>query len=401
MNQSLKNPQLKKTLIRITLWMLLVTVAGCILFVGLSKLQAAQMMRQNIAMAGRMSTEDDAQNIAKLFTDPISEQDYEAGKALLSPYGVNVEMDPSLNQPYHSLLLHQLIGFCILMRGMHGIFSQIRSLSSRVRQAADGNPKMLPAINEGDMQSLENSINLLVERSGFGMESLQADKMFLKNLLSDISHQLKTPLATLQLYSDLMLDHPNMEPAQREEFLQQSSQQLARIDWLIQVMLKMPRRESGSILMQRKPTSLSSVALSAMSPFQAMADLKKVSLVSQIPDAISLNIDAEWTAEALGNLIKNALEHSHQGGHIRLTAKDTAMTVQLSVIDDGEGMESTELPYIFERFYRKQSQVKSSSVGIGLSLAKAILAENDADIYVKSAPGHGSEWVITFLIKSF
>ena len=413
MNQSLKNPQLKKTLIRITLWMLLVTVAGCILFVGLSKLQAAQMMRQNIAMAGRMSTEDDAQNIAKLFTDPISEQDYEAGKALLSPYGVNVEMDPSLYQPYQSLLMQQLIGFCFLMlvlwgivmlcclRGMHGIFSQIRSLSSRVRQAADGNPKMLPAINEGDMQSLENSINLLVERSGFGMESLQADKMFLKNLLSDISHQLKTPLATLQLYSDLMLDHPNMEPAQREEFLQQSSQQLARIDWLIQGMLKMARLESGSILMQRKPTSLSSVALSAMSPFQAMADLKKVSLVSQIPDAISLNIDAEWTAEALGNLIKNALEHSHQGGHIRLTAKDTAMTVQLSVIDDGEGMESTELPYIFERFYRKQSQVKSSSVGIGLSLAKAILTENDADIYVKSAPGHGSEFVITFLKKSF
>ncbi len=171
MNQSLKNPQLKKTLIRITLWMLLVTVAGCILFVGLSKLQAAQMMRQNIAMAGRMSTEDDAQNIAKLFTDPISEQDYEAGKALLSPYGVNVEMDPSLYQPYQSLLMQQLIGFCFLMlvlwgivmlcclRGMHGIFSQIRSLSSRVRQAADGNPKMLPAINEGDMQSLENSMD--------------------------------------------------------------------------------------------------------------------------------------------------------------------------------------------------------------------------------------------------
>ena len=107
MNQSLKNPQLKKTLIRITLWMLLVTVAGCILFVGLSKLQAAQMMRQNIAMAGRMSTEDDAQNIA-LFTDPISEQDYEAGKALLSPYGVNVEMDPSLYQPYQSLLMQDV-----------------------------------------------------------------------------------------------------------------------------------------------------------------------------------------------------------------------------------------------------------------------------------------------------
>ncbi len=412
MNQSLKNPQLKKTLIRITLWMFLITIVGCLIFVGLSKLQATEMMRQNIAIAGRMTLDGDAGDVAHLFTDPITDQDYEAGQKLLSPYGVNINMDPSLYGPYHSLLMQQLVCFCFLMlvlwgivmlccvRGMHGVFSQIRILSSRVRQAADGSPKLLPAINEGDMQSLENSINLLVERSGFGMESLKADKVFLKNLLSDISHQLKTPLAALQLYSDLMLDHPDMEPQQRKEFLQQSSQQLARIDWLIQGMLKMARLESGAILMQRKPTPLSSVALSAMSPFQAMAQLKNVSLVCQIPNTIFLNIDAEWTAEALGNLIKNALEHSYEGGHIRLTAKDTAMTVQLSVIDDGEGMESTELPYIFERFYRKQSHVKSSSVGIGLSLAKAILAENDADIYVKSAPGRGSEFVITFLKKS-
>ncbi len=405
MNQSLKNPQLKKTLIRVTLWMILITVVGCLIFVGLSKLQAAEMIRQNIAIAGRMTLDEDARDVAHLFTDPISDEDYKAGKELLSSYGVNIDMDPSLYGPYHSLLVRQLVCFCFLMlvlwgivmlcciRGMHGVYSQIRTLSSRVRQAADGNPKLLPAINEGDMQSLENSINLLVERSGFGMESLKADKVFLKNLLSDISHQLKTPLAALQLYSDLMLDHPDMEPHQREEFLRQSSQQLSRIDWLIQGMLKMARLESGSI-------PLSSVALAAMSPFQAMAQLKKVSLVCQIPNTILLNIDADWTIEALGNLIKNALEHSYEGGHIRLTAKDTAMTVQLSVIDDGEGMESTELPYIFERFYRKQSQVKSSSVGIGLSLAKAILAENDADIYVKSAPGQGSEFVITFLKKS-
>lgn len=368
--------------------------------------QASAMMGKAIAAHPELEAD-----IVSAVIVPAAAEDVRRGREALANRGydvaVPVGIDPILSRFYPFAIVAALgvavlgatIVFAVSSIGYSGIYRKVRRISDAAEKAVDGDYTMhLPAGGEGDFEILGHRINQMANRLRLNVEQLMAEKIFLKNTISDISHQLKTPLSTLVVYNDLMLDNIAMEPAQRQEFLVLGRQQLHRLEWLIQSLLKMARLEAGSIQFKREPVMLRAVADEAALALGAMADEAGVivTIAENHPDACYQG-DGAWLAEAAINILKNAIEHSKPGGAVEITLDQTALTASMLIADHGEGIDSGDLPHIFERFYRSASTVKPNSIGIGLAMAKAIVDGQGGSITVRSRKGHGSEFLIVFL----
>lgn len=247
------------------------------------------------------------------------------------------------------------------------------------------------------MSALKGSMHVLQEKIAFRVEALGKDKAYLKDLLSDISHQLKTPLAALRMYNEIMMERKTLSEEKKQEFLLLGKQQIDRTDWLVQGLLKMARVEAGAVTMNLRKNALADTVEQAAAPFLETAHQHNISLRVEIGEDISFCHDRDWTAEAVGNIIKNAIEHTPDGGRVTITALQTPLIAELRIADTGSGMKTSEIPHVFERFYSANKSPDCKNVGIGLSLAKEIIEKNNGSIYVKSAPGEGSEFILTFL----
>ncbi|NLW11000.1 MAG: HAMP domain-containing histidine kinase, partial [Clostridiaceae bacterium] len=253
---------------------------------------------------------------------------------------------------------------------------------------------------EGDLAVLRHAVIHLAEKASGQLKTLEQDKKYLQNFLSDISHQIKTPLASLQLYFDLMLQNKEMPEEKRQQFIEQGQVQIRRIDWLIQGLLKMARIDAGSVKMRMVPMDIAETAAQAVSPFSEQLQQRQINLQNKIPSGTIWPHDPEWLAEALSNLIKNAIEHTPTGGSIELNANKTALSLQLQISDTGPGVLPEQANKIFERFYRQESASRPDSVGIGLSLARSIFEQNGADLIAGSRPGGGAVFTASFLKKA-
>jgi len=276
------------------------------------------------------------------------------------------------------------------------LYRNMRAIADKAQQiAADPGRTILfgsqEENGEGDLAVLRHAVMHLAEKASGQLKTLE---------LSDISHQIKTPLASLQLYFDLMLQNRQMPEEKRQQFIEQGQVQIRRIDWLIQGLLKMARIDAGSVKMRLVPADLAETAAQAISPFAEQISQRRISLINTIPSGTIWPHDPEWLAEALSNLIKNAIEHTPEGGDIELTASRTSLSLQLQISDNGPGIPASEFNRIFERFYRQESSSRPDSVGIGLSLASSIFEQNGADLIAGSRPGGGALFTATFLKKA-
>lgn len=219
------------------------------------------------------------------------------------------------------------------------------------------------------------------------------DKKNLERTLSDISHQLRTPLTSLNVIHDA-LQNDNLPKEKRLAFLSQQKEQLQRMEWLVVTLLKMSQIDSGTIVFQRKKENVLSLVLEAMKPILIPMELKQITYTLSIDEKISCNLDYHWTVEALVNIFKNAIEHTNQLGHIKVIATDNPMYVEIIVEDNGVGIKKEDLPHIFERFYK--GKAKNDSVGIGLNLTKTIIEKQDGTIHVESKIEKGTRFIIHF-----
>ena len=388
----------------------LLTAAGALFQYQNARETTRAFLRQDIALVGGMSEQKPLSQLS-ILTGEVSQQDVDAGNRLLAPYSYDETLPPAVNGYYRRIFGTQIFWFCLtaavffaaavcgVLSFMTGLNRQLRMFTSEI--SAPDFPKDASHEEEGDFAALRSAVLSLAQRSGFHTRALQKDKEYLKSLLSDISHQLKTPLAALRMYNEILLDKPDLDRGKREEFLQRSKNQIDRTDWLIQSLLKMARVEAGAVKMNLKSGCIIDTVEQAVSPFGESARRKGVSLAVKIPPEIRLVHDGEWVAEAIGNIVKNALEHTPPGGEISLDAEETPLSVTVRIADSGEGMELDEIPHVFERFYRKSAGANAGNAGLGLSLAKEIVEKNGGEIFVKSSPGAGSEFTLTFLKNSF
>lgn len=216
----------------------------------------------------------------------------------------------------------------------------------------------------------------------------------LKTALSDISHQLKTPLTSIVITTENLLDNPDLPPELRREFLRDIYQASNHISFLVQSLLTLSKFDADSIVLKRKPEPLKEIFSEVTQNIAVLAELRGVS-VNAADNAVTLGCDKKWLCEALTNIVKNCVEHTGAGGIVRLTAAANPLYTAITVSDNGQGIAPEDLPHIFERFYRGKNAA-DDSVGIGLALAKAIIEKAGGIIRAASEAGKGSEFSIKF-----
>lgn len=220
----------------------------------------------------------------------------------------------------------------------------------------------------------------------------------LKIALSDISHQLKTPLTSIIITTENLLDNPELPLELRQEFLRDIYRSSNHISFLVQSLLTLSKLDADSIVLKRKPEPLGEVFSEVTQNIAVLAELRGVSVTTD-DNGVTLECDKKWLCEALSNIAKNCVEHTDEGGEVGLSAETNPVYTTITVSDNGQGIAPEDLPHIFERFYRGKNAA-DDSVGIGLALSKTIIEKAGGTIRVDSGPGKGSNFSIKFFQKT-
>lgn len=250
--------------------------------------------------------------------------------------------------------------------------------------------------NEEITSQLKNEIYKMTNKLNEQQHSLEKEKRYLSETLSDISHQLKTPLTSLYVIQDVLEEEKDEKI--RHNFLKQNATQLRKIEWLVTSLLKVSRLDSGMVEMKKKKVNVKKMIEQVILPLSIPIELKNIQILIEGESNIFLSIDQNWVSEALTNILKNSIEHSMENGHIMINIIENPIYTRITIEDNGSGIKNEDLPHIFERFYQGTNASKDS-VGIGLNLAQKILELNGGEIEVESKEGKGSTFFITFYKK--
>lgn len=224
--------------------------------------------------------------------------------------------------------------------------------------------------------------------------SLQ-DKKNLKDSLSDISHQLKTPLTSVLIMLDAMLDDPDIDEETRKDFLQSIKKEVTSLNFFINAILKLSRFDANTVHFHTQSVPVAELLEEVAQNLSILCDLRGVELNISGERESVLVCDRKWQAEALTNIVKDCVEHSPQGSSVEICHQSNKLYCSIVITDHGTGISAEDLPHIFERFYRG-SHAAHDSVGIGLALAKSIIETAGGRIYVKSVPGQGTSFEIRY-----
>ncbi|MCM1185158.1 MAG: HAMP domain-containing histidine kinase [Lachnoclostridium sp.] len=249
--------------------------------------------------------------------------------------------------------------------------------------------------DEGEMNKLFHDVNTMAAILNAHAERELQSKEFLKDTISDISHQLKTPLAALNIYNGLLYEETDKLPAVRE-FVALSEKELDRMETLVQNLLKMTKLDAHSIIFEKNKENVADMMKDIALHFSHRAKQEQKELELFGEEDITLFCDRDWLMEAVDNMIKNAFDHTEKGGVISVTWKGFAAAVQIVIKDNGSGIHPEDLHHIFKRFYRSRFSKDVQGIGLGLSLSKAIIEAHGGTIEVDSQLGIGTTFVIYF-----
>lgn len=250
--------------------------------------------------------------------------------------------------------------------------------------------------DEGDLYRLFHEVNSLAAILNAHAENEGRAKTFMKDTISDISHQLKTPLAALNIYNGLMQQEEANSP-ELKEFASLSEQELDRIENLVQNLLKITKLDAGTITLEKQPQNVADMMGYIERHFVYQAQQQEKSLILSGDEEVTLVCDQTWLIEAISNIVKNAFDHTRPGDTVRIAWRAFASVVQIIVSDNGSGIHPEDLPHIFKRFYRSRFSKDTQGIGLGLPLAKAIIEEHSGTIEVDSTLGAGTTFTIHFL----
>ncbi|MCH1624847.1 sensor histidine kinase [Ferdinandcohnia quinoae] len=288
----------------------------------------------------------------------------------------------------------------ILLIGSYLLFTrwryrEIKKLSSYLRQISNGDYSLdLRENHEGELSILKNDIYKVTQMLSEQSLYLQKDKVNLTNAISDISHQLKTPLTSMVVMADLLSDASLSEP-KRIEFTSNIRIQLERIEWLVSSLLKLSKIDAGTIKFKKDQLFVDKLIQKALEPVLIPMDIKEQTLSIIGEQSVTFQGDLNWTTEALINILKNCVEHTPDRGGIQISYSENALFTEILISDNGKGIPKKDLPYIFKRFY-KGEHASEESVGIGLAMAHSIITSQNGDIEVKSKENEGTQFRIKF-----
>lgn len=402
------NPEVKKFITKYFIIFLLavgLTYGVSILSINIIK---EKVVENNQAIIGRIVSNNPQleSQIIDIITQGNSSEDLELGKEILSKYNYNnislfnePIISKSINNVYLLNFIFIILIFLLILITILSYFKKlykdIKDMTEYVYNSSEGRAFDMKNINqEGQIGLLKTELlkmtNILKEKA----ELLQKEKIFLNDTMSDISHQLRTPMTSLMILNDLMYD--DLPNEVKIDFLDKIKHQLNRMDWLIKSMLKLSKVDAKVIDFKKEKINIKELIHKATAPIIIPMEIKNQNLIIEGDDTSSYIGDMSWSVEALVNIIKNCVEHTKENGQIHISYEENPIYSKIIIKDSGEGIDKKDIAHIFKRFYRGKSSSKTESVGIGLAMAKSIINSQNGDISVSSEKDKGTTFNITF-----
>ena len=366
-----------------------------------------ELLLHDYGVAGHLLNNEKELSISA-FTSQPNENDIERGRAALASIGydetTSMRFLPAVqiyrNQTMFSvfLLLVFLFGAIYLslflyLRRQHKAFS---NAENTIRQFLDGNTtSRIECSQAGDWYSLFHAINEMATILSAHAENQRQTKEFLQDIISDVSHQIKTPLSALKMYHEIIESHKN-DAATVSSFTEKSQREIKRMEDVIYTLLKLARLDAGIIQMEKAEENVSILMQDVLERFETWAEREHKTITLSGKEDVILSCDALWVSEAIGNIIKNALEHTETGGHIGVEWSQSPLMTQIEISDDGKGIHPEDLYNIFKRFYRSRFSSDVHGIGLGLPLAKSIVEAHGGTISVTSSLGAGTTFTLNF-----
>lgn len=319
-------------------------------------------------------------------------------------FGLNniIRIEPSLYNEANKLLFMIFIFIGIIVLLVAGFIYFLRSnilyFSDKMCNIIDkiiSKEEFIDFDTNGEtiLSKLEHKFRQLVDIMNNDREEALREKDNIKSLISDISHQIKTPIANLSMYNDTLIER-DIDKSRQKEFLSNMRFQVSKLEWLIDSLIKMSRLENSIINLNKSSSRLSETIANALGGIYIKADRKNIKLSLDCPSDIILFYDKKWTSEALFNILENSVKYNKINGEIKIFVESFELFTKIDVKDTGIGIDENEINNIFKRFYRSREVSEVEGVGIGLYLSNEIITRQGGYIKVSSEKGRGTTFSI-------
>ena len=305
-----------------------------------------------------------------------------------------------------SAVRYGILGLCAAIFAVVGLWAwyQRRQVSLFADDLCETLDALLSGRQPENYQPYEDSLTAKVQGKlmqyfdimSEGKRQSQQDKQVIQSLVSDISHQVKTPIANIKMFTNILQQH-QLPPEKQAEFLRTMEGQIDKLDFLMQSLIKMSRLETGTFVLHPQEGRLADTIALAMSAVWAKAEAKEISLSADCDGSICVQHDPKWTAEALGNILDNAIKYTPPGGSVTISVRPWQFYTRVDIADTGIGIAEEHYNDIFQRFYRDLQVASQEGVGLGLYLANGIITRQKGYISVKSKVGKGTTFSVYLL----
>lgn len=399
----------RKTLIKVLLTNIVIVLLFIIIFVVVIKMQNkvySKIVNEKI--------NDIINNVMEKYPE-VKEEDIlkiinnrdDSSENILEKYGYDDEL--SYIKELRENINKNLINTAVLI-GIFGIASlsifmryvliqekELKEINEYIKEVNNKNYSLKIEDNkDGELSRLRNELYKTTVILREAAENSEEEKEKLSIAIADISHQLKTPLTSIRIMLDNISDNPDMPQEIREDFIQDISKQVEHMSSLVISLLKIAKFDAGTIKMENEEIDAKKLIDSVINNLAILIEIKEIEVITKIDEKAIFIADYKWQQEALTNILKNAIEHSQPKSNIYIIVENTSIFLKIKIKDEGQGIEQKDLKHIFERFYRAKN-CNEDSIGIGLSLAKTIIEQNNGYIKATSEVGEGTLFEIKYI----
>ncbi|MCP8387815.1 sensor histidine kinase [Clostridioides difficile] len=389
--------------------LLMFIVVGQIVVINITNDYKSALLEHDYNIAGYLNSMGvDKSKIPAVFT--TNEDKYTLkGKEILNTarydFGTDDSFMPSVKlfqgKYIKTMFLYLFVFFTMIIFILYVYFfrqqNKIEEASYKIDSFMNGNINVrLNTYEEGSLSKLFGSIDAMSTSLNTHILKEKQNKEFLKNTISDISHQLKTPLTALMMYNQILQEESHNSEIV-ENFVQKSQNELERIESLIQNLLKITKIDSKTIILNKASVNVKKLITKILYSFETRAEKEGKSISIRGLENTNLFCDYEWISEALSNLIKNALDNTKENDKIMIEWVETPITTIISVSDTGNGIHIEDIHHIFKRFYGSKFSKSNQGLGLGLPLVKSIIEQHNGTITVESNFLQGSTFTLSFL----
>lgn len=400
----------KKALKYIILCVVITVISTIIMFIttiAQNKMYTKHLNEQIASILGEIQREYPDFDDEKIIKILNSDSEYKQGREMLKKYGITEEVTASLeiekeqgtNITINVLIIffNFLIYIIIFTRYLKQRQKRINELDMYIQKVSRRDYSInIEESSEDELNSLKNSLYKITVMLKEEAENKKIQNEAILSSVSDISHQLKTPLTSIQILLDNIIESKEMDIETRNKFLLEIVRQIKGMNFLILSLLKLSKLEAGIVEFENNLIDVNKLVKEVVNNLEVLAEVKQIDIIINSPNEVKIKGDYNWNKEAIQNIVKNAIEHSNENKKVIIIVEENNVYVSLKVIDEGQGIEKEELKNIFNRFY-KTTNSKENSIGIGLALSKSIIERQSGFITVDSEMGRGTTFTIKYI----